>query len=208
LRDGAGEREEFSVSLAWHARRQLSFIIARELSLIWQSLSRPSSLLLGTIVMPTRSIYIYDVIALINRNNEAICGPKQHHANIWWHQRSAQTAVASGLHGTTTKTENFFWNVIPYRTTQLLPMFQRIWLLRNVGSYTSYNTMSHLGRPNITGVSLKNRNLPTTCKTRNFVLGKAKGWTGRGSKPGRRRISHPQTCPDRLWYPLWYPLSH
>ena len=109
---GAGEREEFSVSLAWHARRQLSFIIARELSLIWQSLSRPSSLLLGTIVMPTRSIYIYDVIALINRNNEATFPPLPNNITpIRWHQRSAQTAVASGLHGTTKK-PNFFFEML------------------------------------------------------------------------------------------------
>jgi len=148
--EGAGEREELSVSLAWHARRQLSFIIARELSLIWQSLSRPSSLTLGTIAMPTRSIYTYDVIALIYRNNEVPSPPKQHHANM---MTSAVRTHCSGQWPTRNhkkQAENLFRNVTPYRMTQQPQKFQRIWYLRNVRSYTFYNTVPYLGRPNNT----------------------------------------------------------
>ena len=95
----------------------------------------------------------------------------------------------------------FFLNVMPYRMTQQPPVFQRIWWLRNVGRYTSYNTVSNLGRPNNARVSLKYRNFQITCKTGKFVLDKAKGWTEQGSKPCRRRVSHPQICPGQLWYP-------
>jgi len=76
------------------------------------------AVIISTIVITARydrhaytvNIYIYDVIALIKRNNEAISPPKQHHANM---MTSAVHTNCSGQwptrkHTHKKKNENFF----------------------------------------------------------------------------------------------------
>jgi len=73
------------------------------------------AVIISTIVITARydrhaytvNIYIYDVIALINRNNEATSPPKQYHANV---MTSAVRTNCSDQWSTRNhkKAENFF----------------------------------------------------------------------------------------------------